>query len=378
MCKVQSLRSMIKMYGLEYKVFDRLDLLPAEILDLVNIFSINKRYAIYGSKVLSQYRETLSAAGAITDFYRNVNAYADEIPSARIVSSVMDYKYPIGGKYYDFVKDSFGEVLSGFLMLPYEKGGEPIYRQRGEYGIYDDPNYIDKKRQKYTDAVSKPDPFDLENSIDTPYGRRQFKILNGISLQFDESAALDRIDAGTDSESKYVGAEAELIQIERNYRARQIPGGGKTSRYAFYKKQRVMEYANFVVNKYYSDHQYSRLNVYNCDKEYFQLSYISSESGEDAQQIYEKGQRLIDIGANSEDLELNGEIISDVAKSLADTALYISDLRDRIKLQTRKNYMKGTYNLMLYVINEFLVDYARTNPMFRFGAYPENNTPNDL
>ena len=27
--------------------------------------------------------------------------------------------------------------------------------------------------------------------------------------------------------------------------------------------------------------------------------------------------------------------------------------------------MKGTYDLMLYVINEFLVDYSRLNPMFR-------------
>jgi hypothetical protein len=27
--------------------------------------------------------------------------------------------------------------------------------------------------------------------------------------------------------------------------------------------------------------------------------------------------------------------------------------------------MKGTYDLMLYVINEFLVDYSRTNPIFR-------------
>ena len=30
--------------------------------------------------------------------------------------------------------------------------------------------------------------------------------------------------------------------------------------------------------------------------------------------------------------------------------------------------MKGTYDLMLYVINEFLVDYSRLNPIFRVGS----------
>lgn len=62
-CKVQSLRSMIKMYGLEYKVFDRLDLLPVEVLDLINIFSINKKYVLYGNKILSSYRDRLSSDG---------------------------------------------------------------------------------------------------------------------------------------------------------------------------------------------------------------------------------------------------------------------------------------------------------------------------
>ena len=46
---------MVKMYGFEYKVFDRLDLLPIEVLDLINIFSINKKHLIYGEKLLEKY-----------------------------------------------------------------------------------------------------------------------------------------------------------------------------------------------------------------------------------------------------------------------------------------------------------------------------------
>ena len=59
---------MVKMYGLEYKVFDRLDLLPVEVLDLINIFSINKKHLIYGEKLLEKYRDTLLAEGVLSNY----------------------------------------------------------------------------------------------------------------------------------------------------------------------------------------------------------------------------------------------------------------------------------------------------------------------
>lgn len=93
---------MVKMYGLEYRIFDNLDMLPAEVLDLINIFSIGKKYVVYGEKLLDSYREKLSAEGVIYD-YTSLSAGI----SSTVVSSVLDYRYPVGGKYYDFVIDSF-------------------------------------------------------------------------------------------------------------------------------------------------------------------------------------------------------------------------------------------------------------------------------
>ena len=40
--------------------------------------------------------------------------------------------------------------------------------------------------------------------------------------------------------------------MERELRQKS-QSGDKTSRYAFYKKQRVLEYVNFVTDKYFSD-----------------------------------------------------------------------------------------------------------------------------
>lgn len=52
-------------------------------------------------------------------------------------------------------------------------------------------------------------------------------------------------------------------------------------------------------------------------------------------------------------------IVRSVARSLGIATMYIRKLREKLKIQTRKNYMKGTQNLLLYVINEYLIDYSR-------------------
>lgn len=350
-CKVQSLRSMVKAYGLEYKVFDRLDLLPAEVLDLLNIFSISKKYVLYGNTVLDDYRRELSAAGAVYDW----PAPPPEGTSATVVSSVVDFGYPPSGRYYDFVADSFAAVISGFLCAPYEEGGEPIYSMQGEDGVYDE---IQGRRSRYMQQFAEGTE---------EYDRRRYKMLNGVPLTFDEAAALDGIEAGAALESDYSGAEAELVKMEKERRARSPKGKGfgKTSRYAFYKRRRVMEYAEFVTNKYYTDHRPDNLGVYGYDPAYFEIPQLSADLTDNPDVRYRTAGSGVVYADGEGRIRLDDEMIRDVARALADTAFYIERLREKVRLQTRKNYMKGTYDLMLYAVNEFLVEYSRTNPIFR-------------
>ena len=95
---------MVKMYGLEYKVFDRLDLLPVEVLDLINIFSINKKHLIYGKKLLQKYKDALSAEHVIYD-YSGI-PLEDSQTSAVLSSSVLDCDCLDGGQYRNFMVDS--------------------------------------------------------------------------------------------------------------------------------------------------------------------------------------------------------------------------------------------------------------------------------
>lgn len=70
-------------------------------------------------------------------------------------------------------------------------------------------------------------------------------------------------------------------------------------------------------------------------------------------------------------------MVDDVASMLAELTMYIQKLREKVRLQTRKNYMKGTNNLIRYVANEYLVDLARNSPIFKADA-AENNYLKDV
>ena len=83
--------------------------------------------------------------------------------------------------------------------MPYEPGRTPIYALSNEYGIYDE---LKQSRSIYTQLYR-------ENSEKD--NRRKYKIANGVPLSFDESAALDRIEAGLEYEDQYSGAKADLI-----------------------------------------------------------------------------------------------------------------------------------------------------------------------
>ena len=205
LCKVQSLRSMLKLYGLDYKVFENLNLLPVEILDLINVFSIGKKYLMDRVTVLDEMRAALSAEGVVydirfaEDFPGRDNLPQQSIEDESLSGVTFDNRAFDEGRYYSFVSESFKQVISGFMSLRYTRDSQPIYTLDGDEGVYDE---LTMTRQKYVQHYD-------EQSVAGQ--RRYYKITNGVPLQFDERAALDRIEAGQDSEDTYSGARLELI-----------------------------------------------------------------------------------------------------------------------------------------------------------------------
>jgi len=68
---------------------------------------------------------------------------------------------------------------------------------------------------------------------------------------------------------------------------------------------------------------------------------------------------LVRDAASNKIIGLDSGVIKKVARSLGVATTYVNKLREKLRLQIRKNYMKGTQNLLLYVINEYLIDYSR-------------------
>jgi len=42
-CKIKSLKSMLQLFGFNKTIFDNLENLPKELIDLINVLSINKK-----------------------------------------------------------------------------------------------------------------------------------------------------------------------------------------------------------------------------------------------------------------------------------------------------------------------------------------------
>ena len=120
-----------------------------------------------------------------------------------------------------------------------------------------------------------------------------------------------------------------------------------------------MEYARFVDNIFALGEMGSAKSVeafkpYMFNSDCYVLGNLSTE-------------HIFKYSGNS--CEINEKELNAVAENLTTFTQYIAKLRNKIKLQVRKNYMKGTNNLLIYLINQFLVDYSRISKLFKEENY---------
>jgi hypothetical protein len=53
LCNIKALKSILQSFGLKYSIIDNLDIIPDEILNVINVLSINKKYLL-NSGVISE------------------------------------------------------------------------------------------------------------------------------------------------------------------------------------------------------------------------------------------------------------------------------------------------------------------------------------
>lgn len=329
-CDVKSLESMAQILGTDYSVFQTLDSAPLEIQQLVNVFSIRKDYLLNSSKVCRQLAEKLSA-----DATANLSTNSDlELRSWALSASDMNDIRP--EEYFsrlsiadyiqisaldEIILSSFDSVLSSHVYAQYptlssDKGNcQYIYQELSNEILcsgFEIPN-------KYADEI---------------YAK---KLQWNIPSEFDPADELDKIEAGNAKYEDYEHYEQLLLDIELKRRSDAKYELEPRTRYTYYKEADVRDYFKFIETQY-NDllKTYENTDPYALDKSYLEISSL------------EKAVQLFDGSG------IDNTMISTVARQLLTVTNQIRSIREYLKSHAQRTYMKGTYLLIAYVINEYL------------------------
>ena len=142
--------------------------------------------------------------------------------------------------YQYYVKDVFKELLSSFLQLRYNTDNPNVS------AIF---NYV--KNEYLLDSAYYDKYFNSD--------LMEFKKQNGIIPSFDEKNIVDDIECGKDSLDNYSGSELELLNMVLDSRRGMllkdnidgsVVNAELKTRYSYYRKAKVLEYAKFIDDMY--------------------------------------------------------------------------------------------------------------------------------
>lgn len=349
LCKIRALQSMIQIVGIKYDVLASFDRIPIEIANLMDILSINKSYLLQSDKFNQTFIDQLSSFGCIKHVVEtNINALSNNMLST---STAQLYpEYIDSEKYEEFLYTIYYIILRNYVYLQYADA---------ENNLPSDKQYIYQYIQHdLMQNSSQP-------AVTSEYNRRmtELKLKYGLLNDFDQQTIVDNIENGYDSINNYNVYEQLLLKEEILYREQTYSSikkynnqiekflGYNLTRYSYYREKKVREYFSYIENEcnnlILTDGIQSAITnntgvvikQYDKDHNYFDISQTNHET-----LLVEENNQLI----------IQESMISKMAKALAEQTIQISYIRDQIKTQMRKSYMRGTFLLISYVINEFL------------------------
>ena len=319
LCKIKSLKSMIEMLGIHYTIFDNIEFLPQEILQLFDVLTINKCYLLNDKILNKTFVETLSTEITIPS---TVTSDISTGANAEFTSDGYSEE-----KFKNCLSTIFTNVIKYNINLQYDDTDTDtdtiIYK-------YLSNDLLDPTVTRYNkDEILYNDQF------------RQFKLKYGIDLTFNEQEIVDNIDNGLDFLHNYFGTELELLKMEQARRAEAFSISKLTTRYKYYKEQKVKEYFSFVEDKLFNANEELARDTYKLNKNLIEIDVPTKKY-------------LLTYDPNNNTYEIDNTMIKNVVNTLVNMTICIRDIREKVKTQSQRTYMKGTFNLLSYVINEYL------------------------
>lgn len=365
-CNVKALKSMCQVLGVSnYGILQNLNNIPNEVLQLIDIFSINKKYLetlnfsntkFYKDLVLSSnetnepIKESLLSSMMHADL--SIELGEDNCPkNYKIIDgkkfSTDEYNINLGfseDAFEKYIVEAFSTLIKNNLSATYD----------GQEGSTD---FIFKNLRSYLTQLDKGEIEKVNQNLDLPYRENVEALRRNLNLpiSFNPYIIADNIDVGNDFITNYSGNEKYLILVVLDYRTKEkfkrdsnLSGIYESNRpltkFSYYKEKKFIEYLKFI-NLYNNYLNFSDDETFLNNFETYSLDSNYSE--------------IISTSANLQDLilELNNgssDIIDKVAKTFKDICFAIVNIREKLKTQCQKNYMRGTFLLISYIINEYL------------------------
>lgn len=332
-CSIKSLQSMISLLGAKYTVLDGVDKLPLEVYKQLEIFSM-RRECLLDSRIVQQklvdalsdvqeapIEEQLRTISTLNEYRASLSGQLSDLPFGADETSVsLSPKIDVSAL-DNFISSTYFSTISHYLMLTYDKSSEdkPIFEELSSSILLSGfvlPN-------KYADKMDS------------------YKVKWNIPREFDPEAEMKKIEDGVSAYDNYTLREQELLDMEKKRESDPKVELEPLTRYAFFKEAKVREYFQFVEDWYSSQlDYYSQAKSYEVDETYVDVTYERYDA---------RPQLLDDDGKN-----LKWYQVVKVVESLLDLTHKLQDIREYLKSHAQRTYMKGTFLLLSYLINEHL------------------------
>lgn len=321
-CKTKALQSILDIFGISYSTFNVLKMLPIDLLKLLDILSITPKYLLNSEKIHSEFVKILSS---------NILVSADGLQN-KVEDTLLSIDNPKCLEYIDIEKlDSCistiykNHIESAILSTYYDN---QILSSRiidNTYTNYVENNHqISIREKQYDDEILK---------IKTKYK---------IPLSFNEILEVDNIDNGLKKLEDFDQQHQEILKIEINRRLDAYNSLKLETRGKFYREKYVQEYITFVEQLYSNlTSDIENLQSYNVDSTYSYLSTITISN-------------LLNKNENEKYVSVNNNMIETIVSQLLQITQQIREIRQNIKNQAQKSFMKGTFLFISYIINEYL------------------------
>lgn len=407
-CKLKALKSVVQMLGVQdFFIFNRLDKIPLDILNLMDIFSINRRYLLDNdfaeaklvrdliSKTFN-YDRIKEAEDAIAETVseNTTKLGLSSVESPEVIGSIDDDKYKT------FLSSLFYKTIINHITEKYVEKDPPSSISAFNYVVV---NIMKELRAREDTGIRMNfDSQDLELSSRV----FELKTLYNLPYQTDYFGIAYNIDHGIESIDDYSANEQEIINLifdrwsspvrDKNNLVKEYSNVGNivkrdvgeqenksffssilNTRYAVYKEQIVKSYFDFADDVLLlSPYKTISVEPYELDKNYADLTYSvvdenRSKSYPTKTLILELQDKTVDGTTLEELLEKyrTGEEVLDrvaeVAEILAQVCLIIVNIRERAKSQAQKNHMIGTRLLIEYILSLYVKSKIENSKIYR-------------